>query len=106
MIRRFLFALAALLAAASAGAADLIVTRATLWTDNGPRENREILIHDGVVARVERAGKIKPAAGTRVIDARGDTLLPGLIDAHVHLVSGVRLPNEFSPAQRARVAAR
>jgi imidazolonepropionase-like amidohydrolase len=106
MIRTVLLALAALLATAPAGAADLIVTRATLWTDQGPRANREILIRDGRVAKVARAGTLKPVSGARIIDAAGDTLLPGLIDAHVHLVSGVRLPKEFTAAERARVAAR
>jgi len=106
MIRTILFALVALLAAATVDAADLIVTRATLWTERGPLGQRDILIRDGHVARVARAGTIRPANGARVIDAKGDTMLPGLVDAHVHLVSGVRLPKEFSASERARVAAR
>ena len=86
-------------------AADLLVTNATLWTENGPRLQREVLIRDGSVVRVARAGSVKPVAGTRIIDAHGDTLLPGLIDAHIHLVSGVRLPQGFDGLARARVSA-
>ena len=85
--------------------ADLLVTNATLWTDSGPRAEREILVRDGRVVRTARAGTIEAASGARVIDAHGDTLLPGLIDAHVHLVSGLRVPEEFGAQQRARVAA-
>lgn len=106
MTRAVLFAFASLLAAANGAAADLLVTHATIWGERRPVAQREILIHEGRITRVARAGTIKPAAGTRVIDAAGDTLLPGLVDAHVHLVSGVRLPKEFAGAERARVAAR
>jgi len=104
MTKTIIAALLALLAFNSF-AADLLVTNATLWTDDGPRAGRELLIREGRVARVARAGSTTPAAGTRILDARGDTLLPGLIDAHVHLVSGVRLPQEFGGLERARVAA-
>jgi len=103
---RTLFALALLaLFTIDTLAADLLVTNATLWIDDGPQAGREILIENGSVARVARAGSTKPRAGVRVVDARGDTLLPGLIDAHIHLVSGVRLPEEFDGLARARVAA-
>jgi imidazolonepropionase-like amidohydrolase len=95
-----------LIIVARAAAADLLVTHATIWSETGPRENREILIRDGVVVVEARAGSTRRRGDLRVLDARGDTLLPGLIDAHVHLVSGVRLPDDFGGLDRARVAAR
>ena len=52
----------------------------------GPaRERATVLIRDGVVTEV-RDGAAAPA-GYRVIDLAGRTVLPGLIDAHVHLNS-------------------
>lgn len=47
------------------------------------REHRSVLIENGVIARV--GGPALELAGAEVIDGRGLTLLPGLIDAHVHL---------------------
>src|SRR5918992_1536407 len=48
---------------------------------------RDVLIRDGLIATVARS--ITPAAGAAVIDARGKTLLPGLIDAHTHTFGDV-----------------
>src|SRR5688500_1772432 len=42
----------------------------------------DVLVQDGKIARV--APSIAAPAGAQVIDARGKTLLPGLIDAHTH----------------------
>ncbi len=47
------------------------------------REHRSVLIVDGAIARV--GGRTLEAADAEVIDGRGLTLLPGLLDAHVHL---------------------
>ena len=44
-----------------------------------------VLIEDGVIAAVEYGPKVKYYGEPR-IDLRGLTLLPGLIDAHVHLI--------------------
>ncbi|HET9475081.1 MAG TPA: hypothetical protein VFO82_14375, partial [Steroidobacteraceae bacterium] len=99
----FAACLAFLCAVASAG--DLLVTNATLWTTDGFKPRRELLIREGRVTTVALAGKTRIPADMRVIDARGDTVLPGLVDAHVHLVSGVRLPDDFGGEERARVAA-
>jgi imidazolonepropionase-like amidohydrolase len=42
----------------------------------------DVLVQEGRIARV--APNISAPAGAQVIDARGKTLLPGLIDAHTH----------------------
>lgn len=46
----------------------------------------DVLVRDGLIARV--ATDIAPPAGVLIVDARGQTLLPGLIDAHVHAIPG------------------
>jgi imidazolonepropionase-like amidohydrolase len=45
-------------------------------------EDHDVLVEGGRIARVGRA--IEAPRGAVVIDARGKTLLPGLIDAHTH----------------------
>ncbi len=52
-----------------------------------------ILIKDGVIAGV---GKRLDDDADTVIDARGTTVMPGLIDSHIHPVFG-----DFTPRQRA-----
>lgn len=47
-------------------------------------ERRSVLVRDGVVAAVGGA-ELEAPPGTTVVDGRGRTLLPGLIDAHVHV---------------------
>jgi imidazolonepropionase-like amidohydrolase len=47
-------------------------------------EHRSVVVRDGVIADVGGA-ELEVPADTRAIDGRGRTLMPGLIDAHVHL---------------------
>lgn len=45
-----------------------------------------LVIRDGRVAFAGRRGEINPAAGEAVVDLGGRTVLPGLVDAHGHLM--------------------
>src|ERR1700723_3828025 len=51
----------------------------------GMDRHNDILLRDGRVAEVAAPGKLKLAAGTQVLDAKGLVVAPGLIDIHVHL---------------------
>ena len=81
---------AALLAGAAPAAADtLIVNVNGIQADGkgGIERFAGLLIgDDGKVVRVLRAGEARPAAA-RVIDRGGLTVMPGLIDAHGHVMS-------------------
>src|SRR5580698_6065531 len=46
---------------------------------------KDILLKDGRVAEIAGPGKLKHADGAEVINAKGLTVAPGLIDIHVHL---------------------
>ena len=52
------------------------------WT---AQEDVVLVIEDDRVVQIAPRAKLAPPAGARVIDLRGKTVLPGLIDCHVHL---------------------
>jgi enamidase len=49
---------------------------------------------DGLIAAVGREGDCDVEGADRVVDAKGTTLLPGLIDSHVHPVFGDWTPRQ------------
>lgn len=64
----------------------LALTGATVLTgeDLEPREDTTVLVSDGVITEITDDGATLPA-DTETVDLSGHTLLPGLIDLHVHL---------------------
>lgn len=77
--------LGAMTASSGARAADLVVRNARLIDGTGapPRDAVSILVRDGVIRKI--ATTIGTLEGATVIDADGGTVIPGLIDCHVHL---------------------
>ncbi|RYF05424.1 MAG: amidohydrolase, partial [Oxalobacteraceae bacterium] len=57
------------------------------------REHRSVLVRDGAIVDADYAGEVP--AGARVVSGAGRTLLPGLIDAHVHAFQHLDLPLMF-----------
>lgn len=64
----------------------LVLTRATVIDGIAaqPLPNMTVVVRDGRIERVSATPVVAPS-GARVIDLDGRWLLPGLIDAHVHL---------------------
>lgn len=63
--------------------ADLFVVRgAEVFDGHEVISGVDVLVRDGVIAEV---GPDIPADGAEVVDGAGRTLMPGLIDAHVHV---------------------
>jgi imidazolonepropionase-like amidohydrolase len=82
-------ACAAPLTPGMAYAADVEVVRAARLLDVATGkyvDNPQVVITDGRITAVGKAGDATPA-GAKVVDLPGATLLPGLIDMHVHLDS-------------------
>lgn len=81
---------AGLLAASGASAADVAVVSAARLLDVATGkyvDNPAVVITDGRITAVGRKGEVVAPAGARAIDLPGATLLPGLIDMHVHIDS-------------------
>lgn len=61
---------------------------------NMPKAGQDILIGDGKIQAIGESGSIEIPADVKIIEGDGLTVLPGLIDAHIHLSSGWRGPND------------
>jgi predicted amidohydrolase YtcJ len=71
--------------------ATLIITNACVLTmDKGRPHAEAVAVADGRILAIGRRAEIEALAGraTRVIDARGRTLLPGFVESHMHLFFG------------------
>jgi len=91
---RWLFALSLILCAASSAAAPrtppapLVITGVTVLSmapDAQPLSNATVIIEHGRVAAISTGTPGKLPAGARRIDARGQWLMPGFSDMHMHL---------------------
>ncbi|WP_086775009.1 metal-dependent hydrolase family protein [Vibrio coralliirubri] len=61
-----------------------LITNANVFNgvDNNLIDNVSILIEDNLITQI---GEIDPTIADETIDAQGGTVMPGLIDAHVHI---------------------
>jgi imidazolonepropionase-like amidohydrolase len=66
----------------------IAIVGATLWdgTGRGPVRNAVTLVRGERILCAGAAGECPVPKNARVIDARGQYLIPGLIDSHVHLL--------------------
>ncbi|HET9010554.1 MAG TPA: amidohydrolase, partial [Gemmatimonadaceae bacterium] len=81
--------LAAPLAAQPARPADLVVTNARIYTvDDARPVVTAMAVRDGVVLFTGSAREALAlrGSGTRVVDLGGRTVIPGMVDAHAHLL--------------------
>ena len=78
------------LATLEAGAQNMVIKGANILdvTNGDMIKNHVILVKDGRIEAVSQARSIDIPKGIEVLDLQGHTLLPGLIDMHVHLTSG------------------
>ncbi|MEZ9594193.1 amidohydrolase family protein [Shewanella sp. 10N.261.52.F9] len=54
-------------------------------TDNQLLENVAVLIEDNLIRKISHQDDIDLSIADEVIDAKGGTVMPGLMDAHVHI---------------------
>jgi imidazolonepropionase-like amidohydrolase len=80
-------AIASWLAAAQTRTGPLVFEGARVLTGERrpPIEDGAFVVNDGRITAVGPRGTIKAPAGATVIDVRGKTIMPALVDAHSHL---------------------
>ncbi len=93
MISRYAKALVSLISVAAFSgttfAGDILITADSLVETVSGRlvRNPAVLISDNRIVSVGTKGSITVPAGTEVIDLKGQTIMPGFMDMHVHLSS-------------------
>lgn len=108
VVKRALVLLVVLLASLSVAHADpkdwiaykqpvIAFTHATIvdGTGTAPKHDQTLVIDKGRIAALGPAASTRVPAGATVIDARGKTLLPGLVMMHEHLFYTTRLSPYF-----------
>lgn len=73
--------------APKAAPAQTLITNASVFGGKSAKlaDSMNVLIEGNKIAKISKTA-LTPAAGATVIDAKGRTLMPGLIDAHTHLM--------------------
>ncbi len=72
------------------GPADLVIFNGKVYPGHGIGFAEAVAVRGNTVLRVGTNQQIKSLAGsaTKLIDARGGSVLPGLNDSHLHVISG------------------
>ncbi len=98
MLRAQTLAMALLLSVTAQADVTLIRAGRLIDTDAGRvLSDQSILVRDGVI---EAVGPSLPLpAGARLVDLSGYTVLPGLMDAHTHLVGDANQPDPLNELQ-------
>jgi predicted amidohydrolase YtcJ len=84
----FIFAALALPAAAQVSPDTALVNGKIITLDEHATIAEALAVHDGTIMAVGRSADIRDLAGptTRIIDLGGRTVIPGLIDSHMHAI--------------------
>lgn len=72
------------------------VTLLSMARGDSARRNMTVLVRDGRIAAIGRAGTVTVPGGAVRLDGRGKYLLPGLADAHTHLYSDDETPDSLA----------
>jgi imidazolonepropionase-like amidohydrolase len=64
-------------------------------TGAAPIDNGVVLMQNDRIVAVGKTADVELPDGAETVDATGKTVMPGLIDAHLHLL-GIRSPNQVS----------
>lgn len=80
---------------------DVAITGATVvtMTRDSVLRDATVLVHDGRIAAVGPASRVRIPAGARRIDGRGKFVVPGFADMHAHLYADEWVADSIAPAE-------
>ncbi len=82
---------------------DLVVRNCTVVTPAGRTPAAGIAVEDGTIVAVGRSDRLPDA--DRVVDAKGNVLVPGIVDCHIHnREPGLEYKEDWESATRAAAA--
>jgi imidazolonepropionase-like amidohydrolase len=75
----------------------LVIRNGTLIDGTGaePKANAAVIVQGERILAVGREADLEMPAGAQIVDAGGGTILPGLIDSHVHSAYGLEVRRRF-----------
>ncbi len=77
---------------------DLVIRNANIVDGSGaPAFPGDVVVDGGIIRAVEAPGQA-PVAARRVVDARGDLLVPGFVDIHTHYDGQVCWDKQVTPS--------
>ncbi|MHA8049509.1 hypothetical protein V7S79_00165 [Aquirufa sp. ROCK-SH2] len=84
---------------------DLIIKNPTIIPMHvaGKIEGKSVRIKAGKIIQIAPFSKIKKVRGIKIIDAKGQYLMPGLADMHVHLTVNNQLDSLLKTSLKAGV---
>lgn len=84
----------------------IVITNVNVWDglSDSLNSNYQVLIRGNHIQEV--APKVSLPAGAKIIDGKGYTLIPGLSDAHLHLMFNVPMNEAYNNAHWAYIGAR
>lgn len=84
----------------------IVITNVNVWNglDDSLRTNYQVLIYGNHINEV--GPRVTLPTGAKVINGKGHTLIPGLLDAHLHLMFNVPMEEAYNNAHWAYIAAR
>lgn len=77
-----------LLLAQSSGPADLAIVNAKIWTDGQLQKADCLAVTNGRIVHLGNLPGLRLGPKTKVIDAKRAVVIPGIIDAHAHMMEG------------------
>src|SRR5688500_13022377 len=81
---------------------EVLIKNGTVMTaSNGTLNGTDVLIRNGKIARIGK--NLAAGAGTKVIDATGKYVLPGIIDAHSHAMMSAINEGSLSVTSMTRI---
>ena len=92
-------------AAQACDPAPVLIRNTNVWTRDGRVANRDVIFRSGRVAVIEPANSHRYPR-VRTIDGTGHTLLPGLVDSHLHLSIPGGVPADKPPTYAEDIAGR